>query len=96
MFLCLPLFIVFAFVIGGRHYNFMDLDLDLQAQVQVQVLASEDDDAHIVIEENGAGIKKEDIKLVFKPFYRADEPRSLDAVSIVGLGSFLGSIGSSN
>ena len=55
---------------------------------------SEDDTTHVIIEDNGAGV--EDAKLVLKPFHRADKPRSLDAVSIVALGIFLGLIGSSN
>ena len=47
---------------------------------------SKNEDAIIFIEDNGIGIKKEDRKRVFKPFYRADKSRSLGNSSGVGLG----------
>ncbi|RTK92443.1 MAG: ATPase [Rickettsiales bacterium] len=47
---------------------------------------SNDEDVIINIEDNGIGIKKEERKLVFKPFYRADKSRSLDNSPGVGLG----------
>lgn len=47
---------------------------------------SNKDNAIIYIEDNGSGIKKEDRKLVFKPFYRVDKSRSLDNSTNVGLG----------
>ncbi len=44
------------------------------------------ENAIILIEDNGKGIKEEDKRLVFRPFYRADKSRSLDGISSVGLG----------
>lgn len=38
------------------------------------------------IEDNGSGIKDEEKRLAFKPFYRSDKSRSLDNNSNVGLG----------
>jgi two-component system osmolarity sensor histidine kinase EnvZ len=42
--------------------------------------------AVIVIEDDGPGIKDSEKALVFKPFYRSDESRSLDKSSNIGLG----------
>ena len=49
-------------------------------------LSSSEDEALIIIEDNGKGIKKDERKSVFKPFYRADKSRSLDNSAGVGLG----------
>lgn len=49
-------------------------------------LSSSEDEALIIIEDNGKGIKKDEQKSVFKPFYRADKSRSLDNSAGVGLG----------
>ncbi len=49
-------------------------------------LSSSEDEALIIIEDNGKGIKKDERKSVFKPFYRADKSRSLDNSTGVGLG----------
>ncbi len=55
------------------------------AKVKIS-LSSNEDEALIIIEDNGKGIKKDERKLVFKPFYRADKSRSLDNSAGVGLG----------
>ena len=49
-------------------------------------LSSSQNDALIIIEDNGKGIKKNERKSVFKPFYRADKSRPLDNSAGVGLG----------
>lgn len=54
-----------------------------KVKISLSILGS---DASLTIEDNGIGIKKEDRKLVFKPFYRVDRARSLDNFSNVGLG----------
>ncbi len=65
--------------------NLISNALKHSTKIEISIY-SEDDTANIIIEDNGTGIKEEDRKLVFKPFYRADKSRSLDAVSSVGLG----------
>jgi two-component system osmolarity sensor histidine kinase EnvZ len=49
-------------------------------------LSSNEDEAIIIIEDNGKGIKKDELKSVFKPFYRSDKSRPLDNSAGVGLG----------
>ena len=65
--------------------NLISNALKHSTKIEISIY-SEDDTANIIIEDNGTGIKKEDRKLVFKPFYRADKSRSLDTDSSVGLG----------
>ena len=55
------------------------------SKVKISISSSEDE-ALIIIEDNGKGIKKDERKSVFKPFYRADKSRSLDNSAGVGLG----------
>ncbi len=54
-------------------------------QVKI-VIQSDKSKILISIEDNGEGIKEEDMINVFKPFYRSDEARSLSDYGNVGLG----------
>lgn len=65
--------------------NLISNALKHSTKVKISVYSCENN-AYITIEDNGAGIKEEDKKLVFKPFYRADKSRSLDNFASVGLG----------
>ena len=65
--------------------NLISNALKHSTKVKISVY-SQDDNAFIIIEDNGSGIKREDRKWVFKPFYRADKSRSLDNFASVGLG----------
>jgi len=65
--------------------NLIDNAFKHSTKVKV-TLSSNDDEAIIIIEDNGKGIKKGERKSVFKPFYRADKSRSLDNSAGVGLG----------
>ena len=65
--------------------NIVSNALKYSTKIEISVY-SQEDNATILIEDNGSGIKDEDKKLVFKPFYRADKSRSLDRIASVGLG----------
>ncbi len=53
--------------------------------IWITVQKNADDHVEIIIEDNGPGISPEHYEDVFRPFYRADESRSVEAGS-VGLG----------
>jgi len=65
--------------------NLISNALKYSTKVVISVY-SEKSNAFITVEDNGSGIKPQDRKLVFKPFYRADKSRSLDHFASVGLG----------
>lgn len=65
--------------------NIISNAIKYSTKIQIS-LYSVKENAIILVEDNGKGIKEEDRKLVFRPFYRADKSRSLDNVSSVGLG----------
>jgi two-component system osmolarity sensor histidine kinase EnvZ len=65
--------------------NLISNALKYSTKVVISVY-SDKSNAFITVEDNGSGIKPEDRKLVFKPFYRADKSRSLDHFASVGLG----------
>ncbi len=65
--------------------NLISNALKHSSKIEISV-RSKQDKAYIIIEDNGDGIKEENRKLVFKPFYRADKSRSLDNIASVGLG----------
>lgn len=65
--------------------NIVSNALKYSTKTEISVY-SHKDNANIIVEDNGIGIKEKDKKLVFKPFYRADKSRSLDSISSVGLG----------
>ncbi|PCJ29588.1 MAG: ATPase [Rickettsiales bacterium] len=67
--------------------NIISNALKYSTKIKISVsLSSEKENAMIIIEDNGKGIKEHERKLVFKPFYRADKSRSLGDLSSVGLG----------
>jgi len=65
--------------------NLIDNAFKYATKVKIS-LYSLDNNSCLIIEDNGSGIKKENRKLVFKPFYREDSARSLDHCTSVGLG----------
>lgn len=65
--------------------NLITNALKYSTKIEISVY-SQNDVVNITIEDNGSGIKEEDRKLVFKPFYRGDKSRSLDNFASVGLG----------
>lgn len=65
--------------------NIVSNALKYSTKTEISVY-SQGENATIIVEDNGAGIKEEDKELVFKPFYRADKSRSLDSIASVGLG----------
>lgn len=65
--------------------NLISNALKYSTQIIVS-LCSKNTNALLIIEDNGLGIKEEDRKLVFKPFYRVDKSRSIDHCASVGLG----------
>jgi two-component system osmolarity sensor histidine kinase EnvZ len=65
--------------------NLISNALKYSTKVVISV-CSKKSNAFIIVEDNGSGIKPQDRKLVFKPFYRGDKSRSLEHFASVGLG----------
>jgi two-component system osmolarity sensor histidine kinase EnvZ len=65
--------------------NIIDNAIKYSTKIKISVY-SDSLGANIAIEDNGPGIIDSEKNMVFKPFYRSDQSRSLDNSSSIGLG----------